>query len=115
MTNIPEFTVMEFSRSIKRVVEDSFGYVRVKGEITGFKRATSGHLYFTLKDEVATLSSVCFRNAAQLVNFEIADGLQVCASGRITTYEGRSNYQIIVENSRFFIIQKAHGLHYSIS
>lgn len=97
MTNIPEFTVMEFSRSIKRVVEDSFGYVRIKGEITGFKRATSGHLYFTLKDEVATLSSVCFRNAAQLINFEIADGLQVCASGRITTYEGRSNYQIIVE------------------
>lgn len=95
--NIPEFSVSEFSRSIKRVVEDAFGYVRIKGEITGFKRASSGHLYFTLKDENATLSSVCFRNAASLVNFEIADGLQVCASGRITTFEGRSNYQIIVE------------------
>jgi len=95
--NIPEFTVAEFSRSIKRVVEDSFGYVRIKGEITGFKRASSGHLYFTLKDENSTLSAVCFRNMAGLVNFEIADGLQVCASGKITTYEGRSNYQIIVE------------------
>ncbi len=95
--NIPEFTVSEFSRSIKRVVEDSFGYVRIKGEITGFKRASSGHLYFTLKDENSTLSSVCFRNAAQNVGFEIADGLQVCASGRITTFEGRSNYQIIIE------------------
>ena len=95
--NIPEFTVSEFSRSIKRVVEDSFGYVRIKGEITGFKRASSGHLYFTLKDENSALSSVCFRNAAQTVGFEIADGLQVCASGRITTFEGRSNYQIIVE------------------
>ncbi len=95
--NIPEFTVSEFSRSIKRVVEDSFGYVRIKGEITGFKRASSGHLYFTLKDENSTLSSVCFRNAAQTVGFEIADGLQVCASGRITTFEGRSNYQIIIE------------------
>lgn len=95
--NIPEFSVSEFSRAIKRVVEDSFGYLRIKGEITGFKRASSGHLYFTLKDENATLSAVCFRNSASLINFEIGDGLQVCASGRITTFEGRSNYQIIVE------------------
>lgn len=95
--NVPEFTVAEFSRSIKRTVEDAFGYVRIKGEITGFKRATSGHIYFTLKDENAVLSAVCFRNSASLINFEIGDGLQVCASGRITTFEGRSNYQIIVE------------------
>ncbi len=95
--NIPEFTVSEFSRSIKMVVEDSFGYVRIKGEIGSFKKATSGHLYFSLKDEGSVLSAVFFRNAAQLVNFEIADGLQVCASGRITTFEGRSNYQIIIE------------------
>ncbi len=95
--NIPEFSVTEFSRSIKRVVEDAFGYVKIKGEITGFKRASSGHLYFTLKDQDATLSAVCFRNSAMAVNFEIADGLQICASGRITTFEGRSNYQIIVE------------------
>jgi exodeoxyribonuclease VII large subunit len=83
LNNIPEFTVSEFSRSIKRVVEDSFGYVRIKGEITGFKRASSGHLYFTLKDENSTLTAVLFRNAAQLVKFEMADGLQVCASGKI--------------------------------
>lgn len=95
--NIPEFTVAEFSRSIKRVVEDAFGYVKIKGEITGFKRASSGHLYFTLKDDGGTLSAVCFRGAAASVNFEIADGLQVCAAGEITTFEGRSNYQIIVE------------------
>lgn len=95
--NIPEFTVSEFSRSIKTLVEDAFGYIRIKGEITSFKRATSGHLYFSLKDENATLSAVCFRNSAQAVNFEIADGLQVTASGRITTFEGRSNYQIIIE------------------
>ena len=95
--NIPEFTVTEFSRSIKRVVEDAFGYVRIKGEITGFKKASSGHLYFSLKDEDATLSAVCFRNMASLINFEMADGLQITASGRVTTFEGRSNYQIIVE------------------
>jgi len=97
MFNVPEFSVSEFSRAIKRTVEDAFGYVRINGEISGFKKATSGHLYFTLKDENATLSAVCFRGSASLINFEIGDGLQVCASGRITTYEGRSNYQIIVE------------------
>jgi len=95
--NVPEFTVSEFSRSIKCLVEDAFGYVRISGEISGFKRATSGHLYFSLKDENALLSAVCFRGAASLVGFEVGDGLQVVASGRITTYEGRSNYQIIVE------------------
>ncbi len=97
--NIPEFTVSEFSRSIKRVVEDAFGYVRIKGEITGFKRASSGHLYFSLKDEGGTLAAVCFRNAAALINFEMADGLQVTVSGRATTFEGRSSYQIIVEKA----------------
>lgn len=95
--NIPEFTVSEFSRSIKRLVEDAFGYVRIKGEITGFKKATSGHLYFTLKDENSVISAVCFRNSANLIDFDIEDGLKVIASGRITTYEGRSNYQIIIE------------------
>lgn len=97
MFSIPEFTVSEFSRALKHTVEDAFGYVRIHGEISGFKKATSGHLYFSLKDENAVLSAVCFRNAASLINFEIGDGLQVCASGKITTYEGRSNYQIIID------------------
>jgi len=95
--NIPEFSVSQFSRAIKSVVEDAFGYVKIKGEITGFKKASSGHLYFSLKDENSTLGAVCFRNSAQNLSFEIADGLQVCVSGKITTFEGRSNYQIIVE------------------
>jgi exodeoxyribonuclease VII large subunit len=95
--NIPEFTVSEFSNSIKRVVEDAFGYVKIKGEITGFKKASSGHLYFSLKDDNANLSAVCFRNMASLINFEMADGLQITASGKVTTFAGRSNYQIIVE------------------
>lgn len=97
MHNIPEFTVGELSRHLKRVVEDNFGYVRIKGEISGFKTATSGHLYFSLKDENSIISAVCFRNMASLINFEIADGLEVIASGKVTIYEGRSNYQIIVE------------------
>lgn len=95
--NIPEFTVTEFSRSIKRVVEDAFGYVKIKGEITGFKRASSGHLYFSLKDDDSNLSAICFKNMANLINFEMADGLQVSVFGQVTTFAGRSNYQIIVE------------------
>lgn len=97
MLNVPELTVAEFSRSIKRVVEDAFGYVRIKGEISGFKHASSGHLYFNLKDEDALLNAVCFKNMADLINFEMADGLQVIASGRVSTFAGRSNYQIVVE------------------
>ncbi|GDX35588.1 exodeoxyribonuclease 7 large subunit [Alphaproteobacteria bacterium] len=95
--NIPELSVSEFSKAIKNLVEDAFGYIRIRGEITGFKKATSGHLYFNLKDNDATLTAVCFRGSAMGINFEMADGLQVCVSGKITTYEGRSNYQIIVE------------------
>lgn len=97
MHNIPEFTVSQFSRSVKTLLEDAFGYVKISGEISGFKKAASGHLYFSLKDENALLSAVCFRGAANSIDFEIGDGLQVCAYGRITTFEGRSNYQIIVE------------------
>lgn len=95
--NIPEFTVAEFSRSIKRVFEDNFGYIRIKGEISGFKKASSGHLYFNLKDETAVINAVCFRGSASLINFDVADGLEVIVSGRVTIYEGRSTYQIIVE------------------
>jgi exodeoxyribonuclease VII large subunit len=95
--NIPEFSVSQFSRAIKSTVEDAFGYVRIRGEITGFKKANSGHLYFSLKEENSTVGAVCFRNSAQNLNFEIADGLQVCVSGKVTTFEGRSNYQIIIE------------------
>lgn len=98
MHNIPEFTVSQFSRVVKTLLEDSFGYIKITGEISGFKRAASGHVYFNLKDETALLSAVCFRAQASALAFEIGDGLQVCAFGRITTFEGRSNYQIIVES-----------------
>ena len=96
--NIPEFTVTEISRSIKMLIEDSFGYVKIKGEISGFKEASSGHCYFSLKDDQALISAVCFRNAVSKINFKIEDGLEVFVYGKVTTYEGRSNYQIIVSN-----------------
>ena len=95
--NIPQFTVAEFSKAIKLTVENAFGYVKISGEITGLKKASSGHLYFNLKEENSLLTAVCFRNQAKNIDFEIGDGLQICAYGQITVYEGRSNYQIIVD------------------
>ncbi|MGI9506109.1 MAG: exodeoxyribonuclease VII large subunit, partial [Geminicoccaceae bacterium] len=95
--NVAEFTVSELSGALKRTIEDAYGYVRVRGEISGFKRAASGHLYFALKDERALIDSVCWRGTAGKLGFQPEDGLEVIASGRITTYAGRSKYQIVVD------------------
>ncbi len=95
--NIAEYSVTELSIALKKVVEAKFGYVRVKGEISGLKIATSGHVYFTLKDEKSVLSAVCWRGVAQRLKFTPEDGLEVVVAGKITTYAGRSNYQIVVE------------------
>ena len=96
-SNILEFTVSQFSQNIKRLIEDNFGYVKINGEISGLKKASSGHWYFSLKDNTSLINAICFKNVAQLIAFEVSDGLEVSIFGRVTTYEGRSNYQIIVE------------------
>lgn len=95
--NYPEYTVAEFSRAIKQTIEDAFGYVKITGEITGLKKHSSGHLYFNLKDQNALINAVCFRNYTKNINFEIGDGLKISAFGKISTFEGRSNYQINIE------------------
>ncbi len=97
-SNAPEFTVSELSQALKRVVEDRFGHVRVRGEISGFKRAASGHLYMALKDENAVLDAVCWRGTAGRLAIAPEDGLEVIAVGRLTTYAGRSKYQIVIES-----------------
>ncbi len=96
-SNQPEFSVGELARAVKGLLEDEFGRVRVRGEITGFKRAGSGHLYFRLKDEEAVLDAVCWRGAAGKLSVAPQDGLEVIATGKITAYPGRSTYQMIVE------------------
>ncbi len=96
-SNVAEFSVSELSSALKRTIEDAYGYVRVRGEISGFKRAASGHLYFALKDERSLIDSVCWRGTAGKLGFQPEDGLEVIASGRITTYAGRSKYQIVVD------------------
>ncbi|MGH6717897.1 MAG: exodeoxyribonuclease VII large subunit, partial [Alphaproteobacteria bacterium] len=97
--NVPEYTVGELAAALRRTVEDAFGRVRVRGEISGFKRHTSGHLYFALKDPEGkgVLDAACFRNVAQRLAITPEDGLEVVATGRITTYADRSKYQIVVE------------------
>lgn len=82
---------------LKRTVEDRFGFVRVRGELSGVKRAASGHLYVSLKDENARLDGVMWRGNVQRLNFRPEDGVEVIATGKLTTYPGRSNYQIVVD------------------
>lgn len=93
-----EYTVSEISFAIKSLVETSFAQVRVKGEIFGAKRADSGHWYLSLKDENSILSAVCWRGVANSLNVKIEDGLEVVATGRITTFNGRSSYQLVIES-----------------
>jgi len=95
--NASAMSVSELSSALKRTVEDRFGHVRVRGEISGFKRAASGHIYFSLKDENARLDAVMWKGGAARLPFAPEDGLEVVATGKLTTYAGRSNYQIVVE------------------
>jgi exodeoxyribonuclease VII large subunit len=95
--NAPAFSVSELSAALKRTVEDGFGHVRVRGEISGFKRVASGHCYFTLKDEGACIDAVIWRGQAGALRFAPEDGIEVIATGKLTTYPARSRYQIVVE------------------
>lgn len=95
--NAAPLSVSEISAHLKRTVEDRFGFVRVRGELSGVKRAGSGHIYLALKDENARLDGVMWRGTAGRLNFQPEDGLEVIATGKLTTYPGRSNYQIVIE------------------
>ena len=96
--NAQPMSVSELSFALKRTVEDRFGHVRVRGEISGFKRAASGHIYFSMKDDNARLDAVMWKGGAARLPFAPEDGLEVVATGKLTTYAGRSNYQIVVES-----------------
>jgi exodeoxyribonuclease VII large subunit len=95
--NSPALTVTELSGALKRTIETAFGEVRVRGEISGFKRHGSGHCYFTLKDENACIDAVIWRTSALSLAFRPEDGAEVVATGKLTTYPGRSKYQIVVD------------------
>jgi exodeoxyribonuclease VII large subunit len=95
--NVPEFSVGQISTALQRTVEGAFARVRVRGEVSGFKRAASGHLYFALKDADALLDAACWKQQANRVKILPEDGMEVIATGRISTFPGRSKYQLIVE------------------
>ncbi len=95
--NAQPLSVSELSNSLKRTVEDRFGHVRVRGELTGYKRAASGHIYFGLKDENAMIDGVMWKGSAARLAFAPEDGLEVIATGKLTTYPGRSKYQIVAD------------------
>ncbi len=82
---------------LKRFVEGEFGHVRLRGEISGYKRAVSGHVYLALKDESAVIDGVIWKGAASALPFTPQDGIEVIATGKLTTYPGRSKYQIVID------------------
>jgi exodeoxyribonuclease VII large subunit len=95
--NSPEFTVSELAFALKREVEQAFPRVRVRGEISQPSFPRSGHCYFRLKDADAVLEAVCWKGSIPRLGLKIEEGLEVIASGRITTYPGSSKYQIVVD------------------
>jgi exodeoxyribonuclease VII large subunit len=98
LINAPEFTVSELSSALRRTVEDAYGHVRVRGEISGFRGAhSSGHCYFALKDETAKIEAVIWKSALYRMRFKPQEGLEVIATGKLTTYPGSSKYQIVIE------------------
>ncbi len=96
-SNLPELTVSELAGAIKRTLEGRFERVRVRGEISSFKRHGSGHLYLCLKDADAVIDAVVWRTTAARLQVTPEDGLEVIATGRVTTYPGRSKYQLVID------------------
>lgn len=98
-TNATEYTVSEISGALKRTVEDVFGNVRVRGEISGYRGPhSSGHAYFALKDDRARLDAVVWKGTMSRLKFRPEEGMEVIATGKLTTYPGKSNYQIVIDN-----------------
>ena len=98
LPNSPEFTVSELSSALKRTVEDAYGHVRVRGEISGFRGPhSSGHCYFALKDDSAKIEAVIWKGVHGRMRFKPQEGLEVIATGKLTTFPGSSKYQIVIE------------------
>ena len=99
--NVPEYSVSEISGAIRRTLEGTFGRVRVRGEITEFKRYPSGHLYFSLKDERGKIAGVVWRGSVSRLGLVPENGLEIIATGKVSAYGERSNYQLVVERMEY--------------
>ena len=104
--NIPEYSVTELSTALKSTIEDNFGYVRIKGELSGINNHSSGHIYLTLKDENAVINGIIWRSSVAKIKIRPEEGLEVICTGKISTgynpgrYAGRSNYQITIDTMK---------------
>ncbi len=96
--NIPEYSVSEISQNLKRTVEDRFAHVKVRGELSRVTIAKSGHLYTDIKDDNSVLNMILWKGTVSKLSFQPEEGLEIVATGRLTTYPGRSNYQLIAED-----------------
>lgn len=98
-SNLQDYSVTEISAALKKTVEDRFGHVRIRGEITGFRgQHSSGHCYFALKDDRARIEAVIWKGSYNRLQHKPEEGLEVIASGKLTTYPGSSKYQIVIDN-----------------
>ncbi len=98
--NTPEFSVSELSGAVKRVIEGEFGFVRVRGEVGRVSRPRSGHVYLDLKDDRSVISGVMWKGVAARLQTQPEEGMEVIATGRLTTFPGQSKYQIVIEDIR---------------
>ncbi len=97
MSNAPEFTVSELANGIKRTIEDTYGRVRVRGELGRVTIAKSGHCYLDLKDDRAVINSIIWKGAMARLAMRPEEGMEVIATGKMSTYPGRSNYQLVID------------------
>jgi exodeoxyribonuclease VII large subunit len=96
--NAGEYSVSEISMALKRTVEDAFGFVRVRGEISGYRGPhSSGHAYFALKDDRSKIEAVIWKGNFGKLRFRPEEGMEVIATGKLTTFPGSSKYQIVIE------------------
>ncbi len=100
-SNVPEYSVSEISGAVKRTLEGAFGRVRVRGEITEFKRYPSGHMYFSLKDEGGKISGVVWKGVVPRLGLAPENGVEVIATGRVSAYGDRSSYQLVVDRMEY--------------
>ncbi|MBM1557441.1 exodeoxyribonuclease VII large subunit [Sulfitobacter mediterraneus] len=96
--NSPEFSVTELSGAIKRVIEGEFGHVRIRGEVGRVSRPRSGHIYLDLKDDKSVISGVIWKGVSAKLDTQPEEGMEVVATGRVTTFGGQSKYQIVIED-----------------
>ena len=109
-SNAQEWSVSDLAGALKRTLEDAFGHVRLRGEISGYRGPhSSGHAYFCLKDQNARIDAVIWKGTFAKLKIRPEEGMEVIATGRITTFPGSSKYQIVVESARARRHRRAHG------